>query len=322
MTRHWATIGEGGAVSGLRFMAWVYRRFGRRVFNVFLVPVTLYFLARRPLARRASREYLTRVRRYYPDAVARDPGLFAIFLHFFQFGQSLLDKYIVWVDPPEDIDMTVRDRELLTSIVESKRGCMLIGSHFGNLEYSRGVAHRHAGLIVNILIYDQHATKFAALLADAAPHSRINLIQVTDLDVELALRLKERVAAGEWLVIAGDRVPVGPGDNVCTVDFLGEPADFPIGPYVLASLLHCPVYLLHCFRTAGEYRLGIEPFAEEIVAVRANGRRRYDRDVQRFATALEVQLRQAPLQWFNFFDFWGRPSARQQLPARWRHAPN
>jgi predicted LPLAT superfamily acyltransferase len=304
MSRHWASIGEAGALSGLRIMVWVYRLFGKAVFNVVLVPVMLYFLIRRPSARRASRDFLQRVWRQYPDSLPREPDLRMTFKHFFHFGQSLLDKYVAWVEPPSDIAMDEQEQELLFSAVGSGRGCLVIGSHFGNLEYSRGIAFRHPHLVMNILIYDQHAANFASLLAKSAPESRLNLIQVTDLDLDRALQLRDKVDAGEWLLIAGDRVPLGEGGNVCAANFFGESADFPIGPYVLASLLRCPVYLMHCFNTGGEYKLGFELFAEEVRPSRVDQRRTYDAEVQRFATALEAQVRKAPLQWFNFFDFW------------------
>jgi predicted LPLAT superfamily acyltransferase len=293
-------------------MAWTYRVLGREVFNVILVPVMIYYVLRRPIARKASRDFLQRVRRQYPNSLSSEPSLWTTVLHFFRFGQSLLDKYVAWIDPPSDIAMDDDDRALLNSVVDSGKGCLLIGSHFGNLEYSRGIAHRHPDLVINILIYDRHAQNFEALLTEDAPESRLNLIQVTDLDLDLALRLKARVDQGEWLLIAGDRVPVGEGDNVCEAEFLGEPAPLPIGPYVLGSLLRCPVYLLHCFRLDGEYRLGMELFAEEIRPSRLNQRRTYASEAQRFAAALERQVRRAPLQWFNFFDFWGQPAAKRQ----------
>lgn len=304
MSRHWASIGEAGALSGLRIMVWVYRVFGKAVFNIVLVPVMVYFLVRRPLARRASREYLQRVWNQYPDSLPRQPNLWTTFRHFFYFGQSLLDKFVAWAEPPSDIAMEDRERELLFSAVESGRGCLVVGSHFGNLEYSRGIAFRHPHLVFNILIYDQHAANFAELLAKSVPESRLNLIQVTDLDLDCALQLRDKVDAGEWLLIAGDRVPLGDSDNVCAATFFGEEADFPIGPYVLASLLRCPVYLMHCFYKEGEYKLGFELFADEVRPSRVNHRRTYAADVQRFATALETQVRRSPLQWFNFFDFW------------------
>jgi predicted LPLAT superfamily acyltransferase len=208
------------------------------------------------------------------------------------------------------------ERKLRSSLVESGEGILLIGSHFGNLEYSRSIARSHENLVINILLYDQHAAKFAAMLGSSAPASRLNLIQVTDLDIELALRLKEKVEQGEWVVIAGDRVPVGMSDNVCAATFFGDSANFPIGPYVLAKLLRCPVYLLHCFRMHGLYHVGMELFEDQIRPSRHSKRRDYNRVVQKYATALEAQVCREPLQWFNFYDFWGTQDTSQPQTDR------
>lgn len=288
----------------MRILIWIHNRGGRWAFGLALFPVMAYFFVRRGEARRASREYLQRVRRCYPEGLGKRSILWLSFRQFMTFGQSLLDKYLAWVQPPSGIAMDSVEEKMLFDAVASGQGCMLIGSHFGNLEYSRGIAHRHPTLIINVLMYDKHAQKFAALIEQSEPESRMNLMQVTDLDFALALRLKEKVQNGEWVVIAGDRVPVSAGDRVCNAEFFGEIARFPVGPYVLASLLQCPVYLLHCFRDAGGYRLVMEFFDEKIELPRDNRQLAFETCAQKFATALERQVARAPLQWFNFFDFW------------------
>jgi predicted LPLAT superfamily acyltransferase len=309
MSRHWASTREAGVMRGLQLMIWVNKHAGRWAFNIVLVFVMAYFFLRRGDARRASFDYLARVRREYPKALGRGPLLWWSYCHFFIFGQSLLDKYLAWAETPDGILMSPDEEKRLFDFVETGRGCLLIGSHFGNLEYSRGIAHRHPDVTINVLIYDQHAQNFAALLAEGDPDSRMNLIQVTDVDINLALKLKEKVGRGEWVVIAGDRVPVGDSERVTEARFIGDMTRFPIGPYVLATLLQCPVFLLHCFRLDGNYRLGYEHFAEQIGADRKLRERAYTDSAQAFATALEKQVIRAPLQWFNFFDFWGRPES-------------
>jgi len=311
MNRHWATIGEAGVLSGLRVMVWIHTHLGRTAFNIVLVPVMAYFFARRPIARKASRDFLRRVKRQYPERLSDNVNTWLSFRHFLAFGRSILDGIVAWMEPSSAFHMEPDERKLRSSLVESGEGILLIGSHLGNLEYSRSIAQSHKNLVINILLYDQHAANFAAMLGKKAPASRLNLIQVTDMDVELALRLKEKVESGEWVVIAGDRVPVGPSDNVCAATFFGDPANFPIGPYVLAKLLRCPVYLLHCFRLRGQYHLGMELFEQEVRPSRVNKRRSYVREVQKFATALERQVCRSPLQWFNFYDFWGEQDNRQ-----------
>lgn len=305
MSRHWAATTEAGVLRGMQFMIWADRVFGRPAFNVCLVFVMAYFFLRRGDARRASRDYLARVRSEYPEALPNRPLPWLSFRQFFGFGQSILDKYLAWADTPTGIKMDANEERLLFDFAATGKGCLLIGSHFGNLEYSRGIAHRHPDVTINVLIYDQHAKNFAALLEQGDPESRMNLIQVTDIDFELALRLKEKVHRGEWVVIAGDRVPVGESGRVCEPVFLGDKARFPIGPYVLASLLQCKVFLLHCFQLDGDYHLGVESFADAIAPHRSERHAAYNKYAQQFATALERQVIRAPLQWFNFYDFWG-----------------
>ena len=318
MSRHWATIGEAGALTGLRFMVWVNNHFGRFVFNIVLIPVMAYFLVRRGEARRASTNYLRRVRREYPQTLPTGPLLWLTFRHFLCFGRALLDRYVAWVTPPSGINMKAEVREMQNAIIESRQGVLLVGSHFGNLEYSRSIGNHHSDLIVNILLHDRHAEKFATLMRTQAAQSRVNLIQVTDLDLDLALQLQEKIAAGEWLLIAGDRVPIESNDKVSAATFFGDEADFPIGPFVLANLLKCPVYLLHCFETRGEYLLDMELVAETVRPTRQDKRRNYDSDVQNFAKALEDQVRREPLQWFNFYDFWGDEDTSESQAGRLR----
>ena len=118
----------------------------------------------------------------------------------------------------------------------------------------------------------------------------------------------------EWVIIAGDRVPVGDSERVCEVSFFGRQARFPIGPYVLATLLQCPVYLLHCFRLDDNYRLVMQQFEEEIRPSRDKRHEAYANYAQKFADALESQVIRAPLQWFNFYDFWEIPVDHSSAP--------
>lgn len=305
MNRHWASTSEAGALRGMRIMVWAYNFAGRWLFNVVLFFVIAYFYLRRGAARRASRDYLRRIRRRYPDALDRGPLWWLSFRQFYAFGQATLDKYLAVVGVPASIQMDPEVDELLFVQRPADEGCLLVGEHFGNIEYSQVIADDHPELTINVLMHDQHARNFATLLEDTAPSRRVNLIRVTDIDFELALMLRQKVQRGEWVVIAGDRVPVGESGRVCEPVFMGEKARFPIGPYVLASLLQCRVYQLHCFRLDGSYHIGVEKFADKIAPERSRRHAAYEEYAQQFATALEAQVVRAPLQWFNFYDFWG-----------------
>lgn len=289
----------------MRFMLWAYKFAGRPFFNFMLFFAIAYFYLRRGDSRRASQDYLRHVRRKYPDALGRAPIWWLSFRQFFAFGEATLDKYLAWIGMSAPVNMDPEADELLFNMAPKDTGSLLIGAHFGNIEYSQIIADRHPEVIINVLMHDQHARNFTALVEGKESRGQMNLIQVTDIDFALALTLREKVQAGEWVVMAGDRIPVGDSSRVCEPTFFGDPARFPIGPYVLASLLQCPVYLLHCFRLDGEYNIGVEAFADGIAPDRKERFATYEAYAQKFATALERQVVRSPLQWFNFYDFWG-----------------
>lgn len=315
MSDHWSKIGEAGALRGMRIMVWIYQHLGRTVFNIVLVPVMAFYYLRRGTARRASRHYLARIRARYPDALPGGPNVLVSFRHFMEFGHSIMKKYLAWTAELPRVTMHADEQTELFGVVESKTGCLLVGSHFGNIEFSRGIARRHPDLVINVLLHDKHAAKFAQLMADAEPQSRMHLIQVTELDLALTLRLKEKIERGEWVVIAGDRVPVDDEDSkTVQAEFIGDSARFPVGPYVLGAVLQCPVYLLHCYRVGPEHFLGFELFSERLEIPRKNRQEQFQLLAQRYATALERQVVRSPLEWLPLSER-RRPRARPIAPA-------
>jgi predicted LPLAT superfamily acyltransferase len=91
--------------------------------------------------------------------------------------------------------------------------------------------------------------------------------------------------------------------------FLDRPAPFPEGPFILASLLACPVYLIFCLAEGRQhYRVFIEPFADPLILPRGKRQEVLERAIAHYAERLEAYCLRAPTQWFNFFDFWEQGS--------------
>lgn len=301
---HWADFREAGTLTGFRFLLWIYRVFGRWVFTAFLTPAMVYFMLRRGSARRASLDYLRSHRARWPERWDHRPGLGDVFRHFMQFGQSVLDKLLAWCMPISDDDFIKSDPEAIDRLRSDPAGQLIIGSHHGNLEFCRGFMQRFEDREVNVLLHDRHAANFVEMMRRINPESRMNVYQVADLDVGTILKLKGRIEQGAWLFIAGDRVPLSGPAHTVDVDFLGRPAPFPIGPYMLAQSLGCPVKFMFAYRYKGKVRIDVEVFSERLVLDRATRQAEIRHCAQRFADALAERCRIAPLQWFNFYDFW------------------
>lgn len=303
-TRHWASLEETSLIWGIRTLVWIYRVFGRWAFRLILRPVVSYYFLTGKVAREASMDYLRRLSAAYPELNLK-VGWWLSYRHFLSFGETLLDKIIAWMGCIDPNQVDFPNRPVLLKLIEQKRGAMILSGHIGNLELCQAIADMRGLIRLNILVHTRHAEKFNRLLGRGEGSATIKLIQVTELNPAIAIELQDKIDNGEFLVMVGDRIPVQGGRTV-KATFLGEQADFPQGPYLLASLLRCPVFTLFCYPTQGRYRVHLEPFSEPFRIPRGEPKRsqRLSRLAQNYATTLEQHCKAEPLQWFNFYPYW------------------
>ena len=300
--KHWGGIEEAGFSAGMWLMYQLYRFLGRLPFRLVLYPVMGYFFAVRSQARRASMDYLRHISNQTAGLIQSNYR--TSFRHFLSFGETLLDKILSQTGRYTLQNVTVTGREQLKQLVNTGHGAVLFTAHLGNLELSRALAELD-GVPITVLVHTQHAEKFNNVLKKVNPKGNVKLMQVADFGAAQAMLLSEKVAAGGVVIIAADRTPLG-GSSQGTVDvpFLGSLAPFPTGPYVLAHVLQCPVYLIFCFRNGSRYHLAFEHFADAVKLSRQNRQADLQAYAQRFAERLAQYCTQSPLQWFNFYSFW------------------
>jgi predicted LPLAT superfamily acyltransferase len=305
--QRWWQINEFSFVAGMRLLYWLARVFGRWPFRIALYPVLTWYMIAKPSARAASREYLRRLSMFNHSfgcaAGARDQ-----LRHFAAFGESILDKMLLWGGLFDTDTVRFHGLDLITKQIATRRGALLICCHLGNLELCRVLSRRQAGLKLTVLLHTKHAARFNQLLAQLDPDSQLNLMQVTELTPAAAMLLTEKIHGGEFVAIAGDRVPVSAHPRIAAAEFLGATAPFPVGPYVLAHLFQCPVYLLFSLRNGSGSEIHFELFRQSIQLPRRGRDAVLTAFVAEYAKRLEYFCQRAPLQWFNFYDFWSTPS--------------
>jgi len=299
--QHWAQQRERGSLLLMRFTAWAARTLGRRLLSPLLHLIVLYFFLFGSRARGAIREYQQRLAQHSGNA-SLSPSTGRVFGQFMAFADAILDKLDVWAGRLDLASIELNDPHNLRAQLRSGRGQLLVGAHLGNLEVCRALAELGEKVRMNVLVHTRHAEQFNRLLGESGA-SHLRLIQVSELDPAIMLQLSQRLDAGEWLAIAGDRIPLHGGRNV-EVDFLGAPAAFPQGPWLLAGLLQCPASLMFCLKEEGRYRVHLEPFAERIQWRRSDREDVLKHWTQRYAQRLEHYCLRAPQQWFNFYPFW------------------
>lgn len=310
----WTRQAERSNASTLRLMRWIAVTFGRRVARLVLHPITLYFLLSGGPAARASADYLRRV-------LGRPPRWSDRYGHIHHFAATILDRVYLLREDFGLFDIDVVGAEQLDAVLQAGRGAFLVGAHFGSFEALHALGKERRGLRVAMLMYEHNARLVAETLRAIAPDAVQKVIGLGRLDAMLELRdwLDDEGVAG----LLADRTLQAPEQATARsrthwIDFLGTPAAFSDGAFRLAALLRRPVvFMAGLYLGDHRYQLRFTPLADFTdVASREARELAVQAAVLRYARTLEAQCREAPRNWFNFFDFWaGRPGPQDATDA-------
>jgi predicted LPLAT superfamily acyltransferase len=312
---HWAGTRDAGSLLGMRVLVAVYRIGGVWLFRFFLAPVVCCYALLHSRARRASRDYRWRMHRFNPEFPAPRPWHFI--RHLWNFAVTLLDKLRVWMGDITREDVVLHNSRIIDELLSSRQGALILISHLGNFEVCQALSESRPGLRLTSLRHTKKAEKFNRILREFNSDSQIELLQVTDLDISAAIRLNERISAGEFIAIAADRIAIDNGRTVVR-NFLGYPACFPLGPFALATALQAPVVTIHCIKVAGRYHIHFEYLWRGGAVARTERHKQQDALINIYVERLEYFCQEAPWQWYNFFPFW-EPTQSLQPSTVQRH---
>ncbi|EPJ3203971.1 glycosyltransferase [Salmonella enterica subsp. enterica serovar Derby] len=314
---HWAQQQEVKGLWGMRLMLLVWRLLGRKAFSLLLYPVVGVYWLTASTARKASQSWISRVRAQLITRRMPVPSNLTSYQHFLRFGGAMLDKIASWrgeLHIGRDVVFAPGAEETLN--VSDPRGKLLLASHLGDVEACRALAQLQGSKTINALVFSDNAQRFKQIMEEMAPQAGLNLLPVNDIGPDTAILLKEKLDRGEWIAIVGDRIAVntqrGGEWRVCWSRFMGQVAPFPQGPFILASILRCPVDLIFALRQQEKLHIHCEPFADPLLLPRATRQQALQNTVDRYAERLEHYALQSPLDWFNFFDFWQLPDTKDK----------
>jgi predicted LPLAT superfamily acyltransferase len=296
----WRAVPEAGTILGIRLVAWLLRAFGRGFVGAFLYLLCVYYALLRGTARRASRAYLAKVGH---AATFRD-----VVQHLHHFAQVASDRVLFLTGKWSSLRIEHHGHELIVEAVESGKGALLLGGHLGSFEAMRALADRYR-VPINVVADFSNAERINRVLGALAPGAQLRVISLARgpnaSPVTTILAIQAAIARGELVAILADRHD-DDADRTVEVPCLGAPARFPVGPWVLAHALACPVYFVAGLYTKpNRYDLYCEPFAEQVRLARGKRDESMREMVTKYAARLEHYAHLAPYNWFNFYDFWG-----------------
>jgi len=110
------------------------------------------------------------------------------------------------------------------------------------------------------------------MIKSLSPDAKVNVISTKSIGPDTAILLKEKIDNNEIVAIAADRVPTQTQakhteNRIVETTFLGQKANLPQGPFVLASVLKCPVVLVFGLKNPKTHKIDIvcKDFAKQII---------------------------------------------------------
>jgi predicted LPLAT superfamily acyltransferase len=296
MSSDWKRRSEAGSSTLVRFIRWVALDVSAPVARAMLLPITAYFLLVRGPERRASRNYLRRV-------LHREPRLKDVARHIHSFAVSILDRVAFLSEHGNARTVRVHGVEHVHRHLEQGRGILLFGSHLGSFEAVRHVGFSRPDLEVRILMDYQQNPQLTTLLDALNPRAHASVIDAGEESTRVLLKIHETLERGGLVGVLADRVHAG--ETTIPAELLGSPITLSMGSFRIAAVTGAPVLLIFGLLQAdGTYDVHFEPFADRIEIRR--GQREEDAGLwgRRYAARLEARIREAPFNWFNFYDYW------------------
>lgn len=304
-TLHWSKLKERGSTLGIKTLVFVHKYLGNWVFKVVLFPVMIYFYLTGTLARKSIHHYLRNMYQHKQNIVLTNGQLFKKgFKVFYNFGLSIVDKFDAWLGKVNIEDIDIKNTEAYHSLLNAK-GAVIFSAHLGNMEVCRAIfSSGENKRKLNVITYNEHTPSFNNFLKTVNKDAAINFIHINDFGPADSIKLKQKIEDGEAIVIFADRTSVNNPESVYDVPFLGENAPFAKGPFALASIMECKVFLMFCLKEQGRYSAYVEEFAEPKKVKRKERDEYFTSLATKYAERLQCYCHKEPYQWFNFFGFW------------------
>lgn len=238
--------------------------------------------------------------RFFRERLAYSPGKSVRFVYrnYVRFGESIIDKIAVLSGIPTRLSFNFDDEYLLHDMISRGRGGLLLSAHIGNWEVA-GNLLRRLKTKINIVLFDGEDEAIRKYISGVTGDWQVGVIVLKD-DLSHIYAISEALRNNELICMHADRFLEG--NKTISTRFLGSPARFPIGPFVLAMTFKVPVTFVFAMKqTRLKYYLYASPLIDDFSGERTMLMQNM---AAQFAADMEEKVLAYPDQWYNFYDFW------------------
>lgn len=223
-------------------------------------------------------------------------AMWSTYVNHCKFGQVVVDRFAAFAGKRFQVD--THGYELFRHLSEQPDGFVQLSSHIGCYEVA-GYTLVAKDKRFNALVYGGEKEGVMEGRKKVLDHNNIRMIPVQQNMSHLFL-INEALSNHEIVSMPADRIM---GSNkVMTVDFFGDKAHLPMGPFSVVTMRGLNVISVNVLKKSAKvYQVYITPLLYD---KKASRREQMQQLATQYATELERVVRMYPTQWFNFYDFW------------------
>ena len=214
------------------------------------------------------------------------------------FAQVVLDRFAMYAGKRFKVELEGYDNFLRLANMED--GFVQLSSHVGNYEIA-GYTLIAEKKRFNALVFSGEKKEVMKNRQKMFAHSNIHMIPISP-DMSHLFEINAALANGETVSIPSDRI--WGSKKYITKNFLGDKANFPIGPFQVIATRGVDALVVHVMKTSSK--------AYKIYVSTINYNKNLPRDKQiedisdQYVKEVERIICLYPTQWYNYFDFWAQ----------------
>lgn len=224
----------------------------------------------------------------------------AIYENFNYLGRSIIDKMVLMSGMPSPFTINHDGVENLYKMREAGKGGLLLSAHVGNWELA-GHLLKRLNTKINVVMYEVEQEKIKEYL-DKVRDRSFHVIFIKN-DLSHIYEISSALQNNEFVCIHADRFLQG--NKTIKGSLLGAEADFPMGPFILATTFQVPVSYVYSVKEGLKHFhfFASPPYYYE------KGKANVPQVLADYIHSMEKMIKKYPLQWHNYFPFWDEEKA-------------
>lgn len=282
-----------GTPLGYRIFVWVIKSFGIQGAYFLLRFVALYYFL---FSYKATKQVFS----LYRDKLGYGwfQSFAKLYKNYYLLGQSIIDKVVLMSAIKNKFTFNFDGEQNLRDIAGFQKGGILLSAHIGSWDIA-GYLFKRLETKINIVLFDGEHEQIKEYLEGVTGKKEVNIITIKK-DLSHIYEISDAFMNNELVCMHADRFIEG--NKIITTEFLGKPARFPMGPFLLALTFKVPVSFVfavkesnshyHFFATASKiYNDPVRSVAlQEMLGD--------------FSNEMEKKVKKYPEQWYNYYNFW------------------